>query len=515
MWKQTSLPDITAISAIGLLSIAIASTNVIAQDHEVESAYSAELAVADVMVSGEFVDFSAHVEFERAVVRISGPNGYSATIRVPAGTSTITADLIVDAQPAAMEDPNVHAYASEADGSWHTLPDGEYRYELVMVSGDREIRRQTGDFRVVSGTASDDGYHSQSSTHTPTLLERIAGATLDFLIPSANASNTFNSLIVLDDHDGNDKSWVSYDNESFGANWRVGHDSDDFIWAKGAFGPPNARMTLVDSNEGSLGIGTTNPQNQLHVARSGNNWTAIRIENSDNHYLLRSSGVFGFEIRDEDGQRPFRIETEAPTSSLRVQSDGNVGIGTPNPSTPLHVSRSGSGSDTDMFRLENNDGSRFQFANTRTDGAGGTWEFINTSSPGGADLVIRALHNAGGQEFRLTKDGDLTIRGSLTEGSSRAIKSNIVPLSGSAILSNLAQLEFAEWSYDNSPDTRHAGPMAEDFHEVFGLGPDNKHIAPRDLAGLALAAAQALREENQQLKERLSALEQATLLNNQ
>ena len=67
-----------------------------------------------------------------------------------------------------------------------------------------------------------------------------------------------------------------------------------------------------------------------------------------------------------------------------------------------------------MFRLENDDGSRFQFVNNRGNGEGGTWEFVNSSASEGAALVIRALHNPGGQEFRLTKDGNLIIRGSLT-----------------------------------------------------------------------------------------------------
>ena len=122
--------------------------------------------------------------------------------------------------------------------------------------------------------------------------------------------------------------------------------------------------------------------------------------------------------------------------------------------------------------------------------------------------MIRALHNPGGQEFRLNATGDLAIRGTLSQGSSRTIKRNIVPLSGSAVLANLEKIEFAEWSYDNSPNQRHAGPMAEEFYEVFGLGPDNKHIAPGDMAGLALAAAKALVEQNEQQQDRIQAQEE-------
>jgi hypothetical protein len=63
--------------------------------------------------------------------------------------------------------------------------------------------------------------------------------------------------------------------------------------------------------------------------------------------------------------------------------------------------------------------------------------------------------------------------------------------------------------------------MAEDFHQAFGLGEDDKHIAPGDQAGVALLAVQGLnqvvqdkaqeittlRRENAELAKRVEALE--------
>ena len=61
---------------------------------------------------------------------------------------------------------------------------------------------------------------------------------------------------------------------------------------------------------------------------------------------------------------------------------------------------------------------------------------------------------------------------------------------------------------------QHFGPVAEDFYERWQLGLDEKHISPNDMAGVALAATQALNKivnekdaEIQALKERLERLE--------
>jgi hypothetical protein len=46
--------------------------------------------------------------------------------------------------------------------------------------------------------------------------------------------------------------------------------------------------------------------------------------------------------------------------------------------------------------------------------------------------------------------------------------------------------------------------MAQDFAAAFGLGPDDRHIAPLDAAGVSLAAIQAL---NRKVTEKQAAIE--------
>lgn len=47
-------------------------------------------------------------------------------------------------------------------------------------------------------------------------------------------------------------------------------------------------------------------------------------------------------------------------------------------------------------------------------------------------------------------------------------------------------------------------PGAARFYAAFGLDPDDKHVSPRDLAGIALAAAKALKAENEVLRKKVS-----------
>ena len=52
------------------------------------------------------------------------------------------------------------------------------------------------------------------------------------------------------------------------------------------------------------------------------------------------------------------------------------------------------------------------------------------------------------------------------------------------------------------------GPMAQDFSAAFGLGIDDKHVSPMDMAGVSLAAVQALNEVVQEKEKEIGDLRQ-------
>ncbi len=85
----------------------------------------------------------------------------------------------------------------------------------------------------------------------------------------------------------------------------------------------------------------------------------------------------------------------------------------------------------------------------------------------------------------------------------------------------VASLPVSRWNYKEDNTQSHIGPMAQDFHAAFDVGPDDKHIAAVDEGGVALAAipglSQKLEEQRTELnqkeseivmlKQRLDALE--------
>ena len=149
-----------------------------------------------------------------------------------------------------------------------------------------------------------------------------------------------------------------------------------------------------------------------------------------------------------------------------------------------------------MFNLVCNCAPAFRMHNTTN---GQVWFFRHTS---GGDFSFDDPA-AAGQEARLTSSGDLFLKGTLSQGSSRALKENLEPANGDRVLEMLDRLDLYEWSYIDQA-SRHVGPMAEEFSAVYGLGESRVKIAPSDMAGVALSGVKALRAENVELKRELA-----------
>ena len=86
--------------------------------------------------------------------------------------------------------------------------------------------------------------------------------------------------------------------------------------------------------------------------------------------------------------------------------------------------------------------------------------------------------------------------GSVIQLSSRDSKTDFRQVEPRQVLAKVLDLPVAYWRYKTEEeDVRHLGPMAEDFHAAFGLGPDDQGIPLLDAGGVALAAIQGLKAE--------------------
>jgi hypothetical protein len=269
-----------------------------------------------------------------------------------------------------------------------------------------------------------------------------------------------------------------------------------------------ANSLFVDS-VGRLGLGTTAPAKELHAVSRDTPGLRLQQDAAGGNSAMIwdvAGNEANFFVRDltNGSQLAFRIMPGAPTNTLALSALGNVGIGIQNGNAPLHLRRedgsarlrveeaSGTAAPRTLLELVNNGPAMLQMNDT---GAGTAWNLA-----GDATLTL-ARTGAGTPQFALAPNGDLTITGTLSQGSSRLLKTAIEAVDAPAVLARVLELPVFEWSYLGRPASeRHLGPMAEDFHAAFGLGGDPARLAPSDVAGVALVAVQELAQQVEQRK---------------
>jgi hypothetical protein len=212
----------------------------------------------------------------------------------------------------------------------------------------------------------------------------------------------------------------------------------------------------------------------------------------------------------------------SPTGTYPVSVGIGGGAGGGFPAAPLHVQSAKAYAETrpllllenyneqvlgrNLLRLSNNGPATFRFENQAALAArqaGAVWSFGQRAL--GNEFFIAT---AGAPSLNMTMDpnGNMTIAGSLAQMSDRNSKHEIEAVDSAELLERVAALPVSTWSYKGD-QARHIGPMAQDFAAAFGLGSDDKHVAPSDVAGVGLAAVQALMRQLEQTNARLARLE--------
>jgi hypothetical protein len=152
------------------------------------------------------------------------------------------------------------------------------------------------------------------------------------------------------------------------------------------------------------------------------------------------------------------------------------------------------------------------------------WQGTFIWSDGSAQQSADTFRNTANNEFAARATGGFRFRTNLggTTGcnlpagsgvfnctSSRLTKENFAPVNGEEVLLSLRNLPVSTWNYiSEGTQTRHIGPMAEDFQAAFQLSTDDKTIGVQDLAGVAIAAVKALEERTAQLQAKTAEVDE-------
>lgn len=132
----------------------------------------------------------------------------------------------------------------------------------------------------------------------------------------------------------------------------------------------------------------------------------------------------------------------------------------------------------------------------RTSSIGGTTTFqANSGSPSGTAVAgtVTGIHNGATLLQSLDATGNVGIAGTLTQGSLRAIKRDIRPLSMDP-LELIEQVDWIEFNGKDEPEDarRHIGYVADDTHEFLSGKDHQEGYEPGSIAGLGCAGVKAL-----------------------
>ena len=268
---------------------------------------------------------------------------------------------------------------------------------------------------------------------------------------------------------------------------------------------------------GDIGLGTFNPSKKLHVFGAA---PTIRLQESSNFNYTYDIHVDlgGVSIDDiTAGTVPFFILPGAPSNSLRIAANGNLGMGTNNPVAGLHMVKPAQGSTAEaMAKFTVSDdsigsltisnhsasnnvfipkivgrsaGTNVAFMNEAVVGADSgtgpaiTYNVVKGAGGGVTSRSLVAYRNNNVAKVTIGFNGDVFAT-SFSPVSSRTKKHDIADLESGRAAEALRQLTPVEFVYnDDETGEKRIGFIAEDVPEIVA-NPDRQSVPIMDVVGL-------------------------------
>ncbi len=287
---------------------------------------------------------------------------------------------------------------------------------------------------------------------------------------------------------------------------------------------------LYVENSGEVGIGTSNPATDIHI-KSGDTPTLRLEQDGTSGFTPQIWDVAGnetnFFIRDAtNGSRlPFKIRPSAPTNSIFIDSDGDIGIGTSSPADDGFSDRLLEVKDNDSVRVSidfgNGAGEFGEFAFEENNIP--KWSFGSVSSN---DRFYIYNYNDNSEDFTIDTNGDiglggvtnpgspiehsngatLSAGGSWLNGSSRSFKKDIEILASDQAMSALFELQPVSFRYKTEPEELYVGFIAEEVPELVASN-SRTNLSSMDIVAVLTSVVQTQQQAIQKLEQKIAHLE--------
>jgi hypothetical protein len=273
--------------------------------------------------------------------------------------------------------------------------------------------------------------------------------------------------------------------------------------------------SIYVASSGNFGLGTATPLVNLHVL--GNNTPTIRLDQDTSGGWAAQSWDLGgneggFFIRDftNSSTLPFRIIANAPSSSLYIAADGDIGFQTSSPDGLLDIAHP-SNANNHAFLVSplgdvgvNIDNG--QVPNGLFDVQTGGSSLFTVNADGTIGVGVQSVNAS--NVFEFANSASLTTGGVWTNASSRKLKNNIADISPEVALNTIRALKPVTFTYKIEPTESYAGFIAEDVPEIVATN-DRKSLAAMDFVAVLTKLVQEQQKAIENLQRRVEQLEQS------